>query len=106
MSRVWVFQTTARIWAPSSFSEKYQWPEPAILRFETSPSTHTSKNSVSRTPWMRAVSSLTVKARRRAGRASLAAPKSSPFCSMDGRGHCTAAEARYRTERRTWRPAG
>ena len=67
MSRVSVFQTTARICACSSFREKYQCPEVAIFRFEISPSTHTSTNSVSRTPWMRSVSSETVSARRRAG---------------------------------------
>ena len=52
-------QTTAASCALSSFSEKYQWPELASLRFEISPSTQTSKNSVSSTPWMRSVSSET-----------------------------------------------
>ncbi len=81
-SRVSVFHTTARSCAPSSFSEKYQWPDGAILRFETSPSTHTSRNSVSRTPWMRSVSSETVSARGRAGRGVAASPKSRPFCRI------------------------
>src|SRR5262245_50595042 len=81
MSRASVFHTTARTWACSSLSEKYQWPEPASLRFEISPSTHTSANSVSSTPWRRSVSSRTLHARRRGNRGD-AAPKSIPFCSM------------------------
>ena len=81
-SRASVRHTTARICAPSSLSEKYQWPDGAILRFETSPSTHTSRNSVSRTPWMRSVSSETVSARGRAGRGWGASPKSRPFCCI------------------------
>ena len=82
MSRASVFQTTARICASSSLSEKYQWPDEAIFRFETSPSTQTSTNSVSRTPWIRSVSSETVSARRRAGRGAAASPKSRPFWRM------------------------
>ena len=64
-SRASLRQTTAASWACSSFSEKYQWPEVASLRFEISPSTQTSRNSVSSTPWIRSVSSETVSARRR-----------------------------------------
>ena len=64
-SRVSFRHTTAASCACSSFSEKYQWPEVASLRFEISPSTQTSRNSVSSTPWMRSVSSETVSARRR-----------------------------------------
>src|SRR5712691_11409289 len=82
MRRVSVFHTTARTWARSSFREKYPWPEGAILRFETSPSTQTSANSTSSTPWMRSVSSLTVRARGRARDASTGAPKSKPSCCM------------------------
>jgi hypothetical protein len=66
-SRASLRQTTAAIWALSSFSEKYQWPELASLRFEISPSTQTSKSSVSRIPWMRSVSSETLSARRGSG---------------------------------------
>src|SRR6266571_2493260 len=82
MRRVSVFHTTARTWARSSLSEKYQWPEGAIFRFDTSPSTQTSANSTSSTPWMRSVSSLTLRARGRARVASTGAPKSRPFCCM------------------------
>ena len=82
MSRASVFQTTARTCAWSSLREKYQCPEAASFRFETSPSTHTSTNSVSRTPWILSVSSETVSARRRAGRGAAASPKSRPFWRM------------------------
>src|SRR5438094_761635 len=82
MRRVAVFHTTARICAASSLREKYQWPEGAKRRLLTSPSTHTSKKSVSRTPCTRSVSSETVRARRGSGRAGSVAPKSSPRCSM------------------------
>ena len=54
-------------------------------RLETSPSTHTSRNSVSSTPWMRSVSSLTVRARVVSGgrpAADRPPPKSMPFCCM------------------------
>src|SRR5204862_1154872 len=82
MRRVAVFHTTARICAASSLREKYQWPEGAKRRLLTSPSTHTSKKSVSRTPCTRSVSSETVRARRGSGRAGSVAAKSSPRCSM------------------------
>src|SRR5258706_44573 len=82
MSLVSVFQTTARTWAFASLREKYQCPEGAIFRFETSPSTHTSATSTSSTPRMRSLSSLTVRAGRRAWRGSIGARKSRPFCFM------------------------
>jgi len=80
MSRAAVFQTTARTCAFPSLSEKYQWPEAGMVTFETSPSTHTSKNSVSRTPCRRSVSWLTVQVRPCGLGFSAPAPKSSPFC--------------------------
>ena len=51
-----------------------------MVTFETSPSTHTSKNSVSRTPCRRSVSWLTVQVRRCGFGFSAPGPKSSPFC--------------------------
>ena len=85
-SRAALFHSTAWIWELSSLSEKYQWPEAAVLRLLTSPSTHTSKNSTSRAPRIRSVSWVTVRARRGAGRGASALfslpPKSRPFCSM------------------------
>src|SRR5579862_21229 len=90
MKRVALFQTTARIEARSSFKEKYQCPEPARFRFETSPSTRTSTNSVSRTPWILSVSSLTVRGFLSRGDRAEATPKSRFFCSME-RPHCSGS---------------
>src|SRR5262252_7201253 len=84
ISRAAVFHTTARTWALASLSEKYQCPEAGKFVLETSPSTHTSKNSVSIKPCRRSVSWLTVQARGRDGRLGTSAPKSRPFCSTDG----------------------
>ena len=81
MRRAAVFHTTARTWALASLSEKYQCPEAGVVRFETSPSTQTSKNSVSSTPCRRSVSWLTVQVRRRGPGFSAPGPKSRPFCS-------------------------
>src|SRR5688572_13618957 len=95
MSRVAVFQTTARTCAFASFSEKYQCPEPGVVRLLISPSTHTSKNSVSSTPCRRFVSSETVMARRFGG-AGFDPPKSSPFCSIVQGRLYTGARSRQR----------
>ena len=76
MRRAAVRHTTAWICARASFREKYQWPESATRRFETSPSTQTSNSSVSSRPWIRSVRPETLSTRRGAG--ARTGPRSAP----------------------------